>query len=201
MAFVRRDQSKATHYVDKAKLYDDMREWKRACHEAEAAGRERPQPSRYISDSMMNIVMGMSKKNNFKNYTFIDEMISDAIENLVMALPSFNPEKSNNPFGYFSIIVFYAFLRRMAREKKQTYIKYKLTENMMLHNDPGTGVEISEKKAIEDILNDPKLQDLVNKIDTAADLDKLERSSKKKRVSGSKSKRKDNTLVWMRRGT
>jgi hypothetical protein len=55
-------------------------------------------------------------------------MVSDAIENCVMYVDNFNPAKSKNPFAYFSQIVYYAFLRRIQREKKQLYVKYKSTE-------------------------------------------------------------------------
>jgi hypothetical protein len=57
-------------------------------------------------------------------------MISDGIENCLMYFKNFDPEKSKNPFAYFTQIVFYAFIRRILKEKKQTYIKYKATEQM-----------------------------------------------------------------------
>jgi hypothetical protein len=62
-------------------------------------------------------------------------MISDALENCVVAVHSFNPEKSKNPFAYFTQISWYAFLRRIEKEKKQTYVKYKSLENLVISSD------------------------------------------------------------------
>jgi hypothetical protein len=72
------------------------------------------------------------------NYTFRDDMISDGIENCLVYVHNFDPAKSKNPFGYFTQIIFYAFIRRIQREKKHTYIKYKLMEKQ--HID-GTNYE------------------------------------------------------------
>jgi hypothetical protein len=93
----------------------------------------------------MKIAEGLSHKPNFINYTYRDEMICDGIENCLMYFNNFNPEKSKNPFAYFTQIIYYAFLRRIQKEKKQTYIKYKATEQFgildemeMLENEDGT---------------------------------------------------------------
>jgi DNA-directed RNA polymerase specialized sigma24 family protein len=59
-------------------------------------------------------------------------MISDGIENCLLYIDNFNPEKSKNPFAYFTQIIYYAFIRRIQKEKKQTYVKYKALENQEL---------------------------------------------------------------------
>jgi len=59
---------------------------------------------------------------------FRDDMISDGIENCVQYIHNFNPEKSTNPFAYFTQIIHYAFLRRIQKEKKQLDIKTKIIE-------------------------------------------------------------------------
>lgn len=82
----------------------------------------------YIGECFMKIAEGLSHKPNFINYTYRDEMIGDGIENCLMYFENFNPDKSNNPFAYFTQIIYFAFLRRIAKEKKQTYVKYKATE-------------------------------------------------------------------------
>jgi hypothetical protein len=82
----------------------------------------------YIGECFMKIAEGLSHKPNFINYTYRDEMIGDGIENCLMYFENFNPDKSKNPFAYFTQIIYFAFLRRIAKEKKQTYIKYKATE-------------------------------------------------------------------------
>ena len=82
----------------------------------------------YIGQCWMKIAEGLSHKPNFINYTYRDEMISDGIENCLMYFDNFNPDKSKNPFAYFTQIIYYAFLRRIQKEKKQLYVKYKSTE-------------------------------------------------------------------------
>ena len=62
------------------------------------------------------------------NYTFREDMVSDGIENCLQYIHNFNPNKSNNPFAYFTQIIYYAFIRRIQREKKQTHVKHKLIE-------------------------------------------------------------------------
>jgi hypothetical protein len=96
----------------------------------------------------MKIAEGLSHKPNFINYTYRDEMIADGIENCLMYFHNFNPEKSNNPFAYFTQIIYYAFLRRIQKEKKQLYVKYKATEQFgvldegeMMEFDDGTSVQ------------------------------------------------------------
>lgn len=82
----------------------------------------------YIGECFLKIANHLSRKPNFIAYTFIDEMISDGIENCVMYFRNFDPERSKNPFAYFTQIIYYAFLRRIMREKKQLYVKYKATQ-------------------------------------------------------------------------
>jgi hypothetical protein len=98
-----------------------------AYKEAKKLNENAPIPN-YIGECFMKIAEGLSHKPNFINYTYRDEMIGDGIENCLMYFENFNPDKSNNPFAYFTQIIYFAFLRRIAKEKKQTYVKYKATE-------------------------------------------------------------------------
>jgi len=82
----------------------------------------------YIGECFLKIANHLSRKPNFVSYTFRDEMISDGIENCLMYFRNFDPNKSKNPFAYFTQIIYYAFLRRIIREKKQLYVRYKATE-------------------------------------------------------------------------
>ena len=77
----------------------------------------------------MKIATRLSHKPNFMNYTFRDEMICDGIENCLQYIDNFDPDKSQNPFAYFTQIIYYAFIRRIQKEKKHLYVKYKATEN------------------------------------------------------------------------
>ena len=116
------------HYVDNKVFLQAMKEWKEKCEEAEQMGEEKPRVSNYIGECFLKIANGLSHKPNFMNYTFKDDMVSDGIENCLQYIHNFNPDKSNNPFAYFTQIIYYAFLRRIQKEKKQTHIKNKMIE-------------------------------------------------------------------------
>ena len=125
-----RTKKKSIHYVDNAKFLEAMKEWKDQCRDAEETGDEKPRISNYIGECFLKIANGLSYRPNFINYTYRDDMISDGIENCLQYVHNFNPDKSNNPFAYFTQIIYYAFLRRIQKEKKQAHVKNKLIENM-----------------------------------------------------------------------
>ena len=124
-----RTKKKSIHYVDNAKFLEAMKEWKDQCKDAEETGDEKPRISNYIGECFLKIANGLSYRPNFINYTYRDEMISDGIENCLQYVKNFNPEKSKNPFAYFTQIIYYAFIRRITKEKKQTSIKQKIIDN------------------------------------------------------------------------
>ena len=127
-----RSKAKPEHYVDNKKLYAEMQVYLNAVKEAEEAGDEKPRIPEYIGECLLKISNRLSTRPNFINYTYRDEMISDGIENCVNYIGNFNPEKSTNPFAYFTQIIYYAFLRRIQREKKQLYIKHKSLERSII---------------------------------------------------------------------
>ena len=88
----------------------------------------KPPITNYLGECFLKIATHLSYKPNFVNYMFIDDMISDGIENCVQYIHNFDPEKSKNPFAYFTQIIHYAFLRRIQKEKKQLEIKTKIIE-------------------------------------------------------------------------
>lgn len=118
------------HYIDNKKFYSEMVEWKKQVKEAREVEDTIPPVTEYIGRCFLEIAENLSKKPNFMNYPFKDEMIGDGIENCLMYCENFDPDKSNNPFSYFTQIIYYAFLRRIQKEKKQNYIKYKFLESM-----------------------------------------------------------------------
>ena len=121
-----RTKKKSIHYVDNAKFLEAMKEWKDQCRDAEETGDEKPRISNYIGECFLKIANGLSYRPNFINYTYRQEMISDGIENCLQYIHNFDPDKSKNPFSYFTQIIYYAFIRRIQKEKKQTTIKQKL---------------------------------------------------------------------------
>lgn len=116
------------HYINNADFLQALIDYKKACVEASEKGKSDPRVPNYIGECFLKISEHLARKPNFISYSFKEEMISDGIENCVMYFRNFDPEKSKNPFAYFTQIVYYAFLRRIAREKKQLYLKYKATE-------------------------------------------------------------------------
>ena len=88
----------------------------------------KPRITNYIGDCFLKIATHLSYKPNFVNYMFREDMISDGIENCVQYIHNFNPERSQNPFAYFTQIIHFAFLRRIQKEKKQLEIKNKIIE-------------------------------------------------------------------------
>ena len=105
-----------------------MKEYHALVVEAQEKNEPRPLIPDYVGECFMKIAQRLSFRPNFINYAFREEMISDGIENCVMYASNFDHEKSSNPFAYFTQITYYAFLRRIEKEKKQAYVKYKLTE-------------------------------------------------------------------------
>jgi hypothetical protein len=122
--------TKQKHYINNGDFLQALIEYKEGCNIAKKNKTEPPQIPNYIGECFMKIAEGLSHKPNFINYTYRDEMISDGIENCLMYFNNFDPAKSKNPFAYFTQIIYFAFLRRISKEKKQTYVKYKATEQM-----------------------------------------------------------------------
>ena len=106
-----------------------MKDWKESCIEAEEAGEEKPPVTNYIGECFLKIANGLSYRPNFINYTYRSEMVSDGIENCLQYIHNFDPDKSNNPFAYFTQIIYYAFIRRIQTEKKQQDVKAKVIAN------------------------------------------------------------------------
>ena len=122
------------HYVDNKKLNLAMTAFVAKCKEAEEAGEPRPKIPEYIGECIYKIATRLATNRNFSSYSYKDEMIADGIEVCIRYLHNFNPEKSNNPFSYFTQIIYYAFLQRISKEKKQAYIRAKSFENSAIMN-------------------------------------------------------------------
>ena len=123
-------KSKGAHYVNNKEFLKAMVEWRERCAAAENNGKPQPPVTNYIGECFLKIATHLSYRPNFINYTYRDEMISDGIENCLQYVKNFNPEKSQNPFAYFTQIIYYAFLRRITKEKKQTHVRNKIIENI-----------------------------------------------------------------------
>ena len=115
----------SSHYINNKEFLQALIEYKKCCGDASAADESRPQIPNYIAKCFLQIATRLSYRPNFINYTYKDDMISDGIENCLAYMHNFDPDKSTNPFAYFTQIIYYAFLRRIQKEKKQQYVKYK----------------------------------------------------------------------------
>ena len=118
--------AKKEHYVNNKEFLEAMKAYKKSVNKAKREKKEKPPVTDYIGSCFLKIANHLSYRPNFINYTFRDDMISDGIENCLQYLDNFNPAKSKNPFAYFTQIIFYAFVRRIQKEKKQVTIKHKL---------------------------------------------------------------------------
>ena len=119
---------KKQHYVDNERFLEVMSDYREKYLQAKDNDTELPIIPDYAGECFLKIAERLSHRPNFINYAFREEMVSDGIENSVMYASNFNPEKSTNPFAYFTQIIYFAFLRRIEKEKKQLYIKYKTME-------------------------------------------------------------------------
>ena len=121
-------RKRSEHYVNNKEFLAALIKLREDREIAEIRGKEKPRIPRYIGECFLKIATHLSFKPNFVNYMFKEDMISDGIENCVQYIHNFNPEKSQNPFAYFTQIIHYAFLRRIQKEKKQLVIKNKILE-------------------------------------------------------------------------
>jgi hypothetical protein len=119
---------RSEHYVNNKEFLAALIKYREDKEIAEIQGKPKPPIPRYIGECFLKIANHLSFKPNFVNYMFKEDMISDGIENCVQYIHNFNPEKSQNPFAYFTQIIHYAFLRRIQREKRQLEIKNKILE-------------------------------------------------------------------------
>ena len=121
-------RKRSEHYVNNKEFLYAIVAYKQDIKDAEEAGQPKPVIPRYIGECFLKIATHLSYKPNFVNYMFKDDMVCDGIENCVQYINNFNPEKSTNPFAYFTQIIHYAFLRRIQKEKKQLEIRQKIIE-------------------------------------------------------------------------
>ena len=121
-------RKRSEHYVNNKEFLAALIKYQEDIEIARLQDKPKPDIPRYIGECFLKIANHLSFKPNFVNYMFKEDMISDGIENCVQYIHNFNPEKSKNPFAYFTQIIHYAFLRRIQREKRQLEIKNKIIE-------------------------------------------------------------------------
>ena len=120
------------HYVNNKTLFEEMKKYKAARINSQENDLPAPKIPRYIGECLLMICTKLATKPNFSGYTYRDEMVADGIENCIAAVDNFDPDRYNNPFAYFTQIAWNAFIRRISKEKKQSYIKHKNFQNSFM---------------------------------------------------------------------
>ena len=140
------------HYVNNANFSQAVVEYVTVLNEARDKGEQLPIVPDYIARCFLKIAEGLSHKSNFIRYTYREEMVMDAVENCLKAIENYNLEAATrtgkpNAFAYFTQISWYAFLRRIAKEKKQQDVKIKYmtqsgVEEFIIENGDATSGQV-----------------------------------------------------------
>lgn len=147
-------------YVNNKELYEELVKYKAKAKENEKEGKDKPPISNYLGECFLKIATEFSNYYRFRNYSYKDELIADAVENCLMYFDRFDPEKTNNPFTYFTTIVYYAMMRRVNKENKQQYLKYKMLEKSnVLENLTSEDIDSFSEEVRKNVLNGSGIYD------------------------------------------
>jgi hypothetical protein len=149
------------HYIDNEKFLIAVSEYRVKVHTALAAEAPRPRVPEYIGECLFMIATHLARKPNFTDYPFRDDMISDGVENSLRYIDNFDPAKSSNPFSYFTSIIYYAFLRRILKEKTNLYVKYKMMGNEVVRVLIESGGEEHVVAQLNDMVHDSYSQEFI----------------------------------------
>ena len=151
---VEKTKKTPNNYIDNKKFYEAMVVYKEQVEEYIRQKQlygvpniDKPRINNYIGECLLLIAKNLSKAGNFSSYTYIHDMQSDGIENCLKYIDNFDPTRKN-PFAYFTTIMYYAFIRRIAIEKKEQYVKYKNLENFLL-SDQITGMTSVDMSTVD----------------------------------------------------
>mgnify|MGYP001270772044 FL=1 len=183
-----RRNKKNIHYVNNAEFSQAVVEYVKIADVAKAKQKIVPKVPNYVAQCFLRIAEGLSHKANFIRYTYREEMVMDAVENCLKAIGNYNLDaatRTGNPnaFAYFTQITWYAFLRRIAKEKKQQEIKMKyLTssplEEFVVTEEGSTPIVSAFVDSLKDRIE--KVRHTDNKIKAYA---KQEKVKKKRTIS------------------
>lgn len=173
--------SERPHYVNNADFSQAVVDYVRSVRDAEAAGKPAPVMPRYVAECFLKIAEGLSHKSNFVRYTYREEMVMDAVENCLRAVQNYDIDAATrkgkpNAFGYFTQISWYAFLRRIQKEKKQQDVKLKFLAESGLEEfmvDPNEDPQVA--KAVQSFVDN-----LRRRIDDVKEKDEKIKEYKKK---------------------
>lgn len=153
------------NYVNNQDFLEALVKYKEECEYARNHSKDLPRVSNYIGECIQQISYRLATKPNFSGYTFKEDMIMDGIENCLTYIENFDAEKSSNPFAYFTQIIYFAFLRRIAKEKKHMYTKFKSSQAMLVLGDTHEGSEnLQMSLNVDTSYMDSFMQDYEDKI-------------------------------------
>lgn len=149
------------NYIDNTKFLEEIKVHKAKSKAAKEAGKEPPRINDYLGECLLKIAQRMSYRPEFIRYSFVEDMVLDAIENMLTYFDNFDPDHVGTrsgivtPFGYFSQITYYAFQRRILKEQKYRYTKCKILESVFVSVDgetleeynPATNMKVAETTA------------------------------------------------------
>ena len=182
------------HYVNNADFSQAVVDYVKSATEAIEAGNTKPVVTNYIAQCFLKIAEGLSHKVNFVRYTYREEMVMDAVENCLKAIENYNIEAATrtgkpNAFAYFTQISWYAFLRRIEKEKKQQDVKMKFMA--------GASVENFVENATDDhngAQGSFFVDELRSRIDTVKSTDRIFRDYSKKEKRKRRTRHADSDL-------
>lgn len=119
------------HYVNNKDFLQALKDYKKILDAEKSKGNQTPVIPDYIGESIFEIANRLARRPNFSGYAFKEDMVMDGVENCLKYIDRFDPEKSSNPFAYFTQIIWFAFLQRIAKEKKFLYTKLKSSQSML----------------------------------------------------------------------
>jgi len=183
------------HYVKNADFSQAVVDYVKKANECTERGEPKPIVPNYVAECFLKIAEGLSHKANFVRYTYREEMVMDAVENCLKAIENYNLDTATrtgkpNAFAYFTQISWYAFLRRIDKEKRQQDIKMKyIVESGMSEL---VSEEISNNEAA--IATHAFVEELRERIDFVKESDRLFKLYAKKDQRKKRSRQVDSDL-------
>ena len=141
------------NFIDNKEMYAAFVEYRAKVDAAKEAGESKPQVPKYIGKCFLDIAEHLSMRPNFSNYIYRQDMVMDAVENCLVYAANFDPTKSKNPFSYFTQVCWYAFIRRIGKEKRQIEICDKIIsksgfEEFFVGDNLGTSSDFNSIKDV-----------------------------------------------------
>lgn len=171
------EKKEKANYIDNKKFYSEIVKYREIIEKNKLEGKTPPQLTNYLGDCIVRIATRLSTMPRFINYSFRDEMIADAIENCMVYFHDFDPVRYQNPFAYFTQVVYYAFLRRIAKEEKDRYTKYKFFRDTLI--DSSDLVDEDDNRVVSG-----KMYDNINAFMERFEAKEAEKKRKRKELKG-----------------